>query len=360
MVASNSTRPPSQAVDPHWLAEHLVGVDEAVTRLQAGQLVALPTETVYGLAAMASNAQAVSEIFKLKGRPADRPLIVHMASSAQLDEWAVEIPEYARALAHAFWPGPMALVLKKRSHVLDAVTGGQDSVALRVPNHPLTLEILERLGGGVAAPSANRYGSISPTDPQAVAIEFGDECPAILDGGACSVGVESTIVSCLGSRPRILRPGAVGAEEIAWVSGLEVDGSEDELTKEAPSVVVPGQVLSHYAPKTPCVCLERAEMAHAVAAWWADHEAKHNSSSVPRVGFLGYQAPPFEADACVVWPLEAGAVAQHLYRDLRRMDQQGLDLIVVEAVPWESVSGKDASGLWGAIEDRLQRACSGA
>ena len=188
----------------------------AAANLLAGNLVAFPTETVYGLGADACNADAVARIYSVKGRPADHPLIVHVATIDAMGDWAAEVPEYAIALARDFWPGPMTLIMKRSSLAGDFVTGGQDTVGIRVPAHPVALGLLEAFalvgGRGVAAPSANRFGNVSPTTAQAVADELNDylgEMDQILDGGACDVGVESTIIDCTGEVPRILRPGAV-------------------------------------------------------------------------------------------------------------------------------------------------------
>ena len=179
-------------------------VHQAVAVLRAGGLVALPTETVYGLAADAANPQAVARVFALKGRPATHPLIVHIAATAVLEQWAADVPAGARRLAEAFWPGPLTLILKRQPQVLDAVTGGQDSVGLRVPAHPLALAVLAEFDGGIAAPSANRYGRVSPTTADHVREEFGDAVDFILDGGPCRLGIESTIVSFLGEDPVLL------------------------------------------------------------------------------------------------------------------------------------------------------------
>lgn len=194
----------------------------AAARLRAGELVALPTETVHGLGADAMNPAAVRRIFEAKGRPADHPLIVHLPDAEQMTQWARDIPREAIALAQAFWPGPLTLILKREDDVPLEVTGGQDTVGLRVPGHPLALKLLRAFGGGVAAPSANRFGRISPTTAQHVRDEFHDtlgDALTVLDGGPCEVGIESTILDLSGEAPRILRPGAISAEQIAAVIG---------------------------------------------------------------------------------------------------------------------------------------------
>lgn len=307
-------------------------LDEAVARLRAGELVVMPTETVYGLAADAANASAVAKIFALKRRPADRPLIVHIADASRLDEWARAIPDYARVLANRFWPGPLSLVLPRSSRVPDVVTAGQDTVALRVPAHPVARALLERFGGGVAAPSANRYGRISPTTPAHVRAQFGEETPLILDGGACTVGIESTIVACLDDEPRVLRPGSISAEAIGEAIGREVATS----TSAAERVRTAGQDLSHYAPKTPAYLVARDDLA----SWRAAHEG--------RCGFLGFAPPPFEVSLDVRLPLDANASARMLYAALHELDDAGLECIVIEEPP--------ATGEWAAVRDRLSRA----
>jgi L-threonylcarbamoyladenylate synthase len=201
------------------MADVAPDIERAVALLRAGELVAFPTETVYGLGADAANPAAVAKIFAAKGRPQDHPLIVHLDGAAQLDAWARDIPAYAFELAEAFWPGPLTLILKRQPGVPDAVTGGQDTVGLRVPGHPLALELLRAFGGGLAAPSANRFGRISPTTARHVREELGEAVAMVLDGGPCQVGIESTILDCTGGAPRILRPGMVGAPALGRVLG---------------------------------------------------------------------------------------------------------------------------------------------
>ncbi|MEK7737911.1 MAG: L-threonylcarbamoyladenylate synthase, partial [Pseudomonadota bacterium] len=222
---------------PH--KEAAAQIAHAVTLLRAGELVAFPTETVYGLGADAANPAAVAKIFAAKGRPADHPLIVHLPSAEALDAWAREVPESARKLAAAFWPGPLTLILKRQPQVPDAVTGGQDTVGLRVPDHPLALALLKAFDGGrfrgIAAPSANRYGRISPTSAAHVRAELGAAVPLVLDGGDCQVGIESTIVDLSRGTPRLLRPGAIGAADIAHVLGANLD----KISLEHPDASAP-------------------------------------------------------------------------------------------------------------------------
>lgn len=305
-------------------------IEEAARVLLRGGLVAIPTETVYGLAADASNDEAISKVFSLKGRPSDRPLIVHLGDESWLDQWARDIPPYAHALAKAFWPGPLTLVLPKQTHVSPKVTGGQPTVALRVPNHPMALALLHRFGRGLVAPSANRYGHISPTSADDVKAEFGDQAPLILDGGACEVGIESTIVSCLDEHPRVLRLGSISSDALAAVAGRSVEmGSGED------GVVVPGQVLSHYAPRTP-------------TGWLSDADGMPQGIETAKVGFLGFSEPTRSYEHCIVLPQDPALAAQRLYASLRALDDLGLDQIVIESPP----SGDE----WAALRDRLDRA----
>ena len=217
--------PPPVITAPPAVAADDAGIAQASGVLKAGGLVAFPTETVYGLGADASNAQAVARIFAVKGRPRNHPLIVHLASADDLATWAVDVSEDARQLARAFWPGPLTLILKRAESVLDAVTGEQDTVAVRVPSHPKALALLEAFGGGIAAPSANKFGRISPTTPDHVRLDLGQEVDLVLDGGACEIGIESTIVDCSGERPRLLRPGKITATEIEALLGEPLTGN---------------------------------------------------------------------------------------------------------------------------------------
>jgi L-threonylcarbamoyladenylate synthase len=224
-------------------ADERAQVESAARVLRAGGLVAFPTETVYGLGADAENARAVGRVFEAKGRPATHPLIVHLARADQLGAWAEDVPEAARLLAERFWPGPLTLVLRRSPRVPLAVTGGLETVALRVPAHPTALALLEAFGGGVAAPSANRFGSISPTTARDVREELGDRVDLVVDGGACHVGVESTIVDVTGAAPRILRPGGITRED------LETALDHAVPTGAEGSPRAPGQHPSHYAPR---------------------------------------------------------------------------------------------------------------
>ncbi|MHB1891342.1 MAG: L-threonylcarbamoyladenylate synthase [Acidimicrobiales bacterium] len=306
----------------------------AVRLLRAGRLVALPTETVYGLAADASNPDAVSRVFAAKGRPADHPLIVHLSSASSLASWARRIPYQASHLAEAFWPGPLTMVLERHRSVLDAVTGGQDTVALRVPAHPVAQRLLRAFGGGLAAPSANRFGRVSPTTASDVRAELGGTVDLVLDGGPCEVGVESTIVAFDGEDVAILRPGGVSSEAIARVLGRPA------TAMASGPVRAPGMLLSHYAPATTlelCSAEEAAPLAtKLVSRGW-------------RVGVLSLTRTEVP-EAAVTWDAggEIAVFARLLYRVLRQADAEALDILVVALPPDE--------GLGVAVRDRLRRA----
>lgn len=313
-----------------------IDIDQAAAVLRAGGLVALPTETVYGLGANAEDAAAVSRIFQVKGRPASHPLIVHIAGAEQLDAWVKDVPEAARLLAEHFWPGPLTLVLRRGARVPLEATGGLETVAVRVPDHPLALALLEAFGGGITAPSANRFGSVSPTTADDVRAELGDAVDFVLDGGRCEVGVESTIVDVTGDTPAILRPGGVAREDLEAVLG-------HPLTVPATSGVrVPGQHPSHYAPRARVVLVEPEKViAEAEIATDLGH----------RVGvFLpaAFAGAPVKAHAVVEVPASMAAHARGLYASLRELDQKGCDLIVA-SLPTEE-------GLGLAIANRLRRA----
>ena len=306
---------------------------DAAANLLAGGLVAFPTETVYGLGADACNADAVARVYSVKGRPADHPLIVHVASMDGLGEWADDVPGYAIALARDFWPGPMTLVVKRSGLAGDFVTGGQDTVGVRVPDHPVALGLLEafaRAGGkGVAAPSANRFGNVSPTTVQAVGDELADylaDGDQILDGGACDVGVESTIIDCTGNVPKIFRPGAITAKMITESTGLEVVG-----VVEQSEIRVSGSLDSHYAPVATVVL---------------------DQSPVAGQGFIA-MADVIAGDDIVrlASPKTHEEFARILYSAMRSADRQGLETIVV-AQPV-------GDGIAVAIRDRLKRAANG-
>ncbi|MBC7671626.1 MAG: threonylcarbamoyl-AMP synthase [Polaromonas sp.] len=310
--------------------------------LSSGGLVAFPTETVYGLGADAENVGAVERIFAVKGRPPSHPLIVHIGASEQVEDWAAGVLEPARFLAERFWPGPLTLVLRRSARVPLVVTGGLETVALRVPDHPVALALLQAFGGAVAAPSANRFGSVSPTSARHVREELGRHLrtavDVVLDGGSGNVGVESTIVDCTGEHVAILRPGGVTREDLERALGYSVP------IRSLGSIRAPGQYASHYAPRARVILVEPDELAG---------EARRLQALGSRVGALTPRA--FEravADGHVVHillvPESMTEYAQQLYELLREFDRRGCDVIVA-ALPPEQ-------GLGLAIADRLRRA----
>lgn len=312
-------------------------LDRAAHLLRAGELVSFPTETVYGLGADARNTAAVGRIFAAKGRPAAHPLIVHIAKAAALNRWARSVPAAAQALARAFWPGPLTLILPRAAGVPDVVTGGQDSVGLRVPGHPVAQALLERfaaLGGdGVAAPSANRFGGVSATTAQHVAQDFASEVAMIVDGGACAHGIESTIVAFTDAEPTVLRLGAIPVEKIAAVLG------RTPAIGGAQSPRAPGSLAAHYAPRTPARLLGSAELRAAVSSNPAAHIAvlAHSMAQPPAFEGVWFDAPAHDA-----------AYAHELYANLRALDALAADEIWIEAPP----DGPE----WSAVRDRLRRA----
>lgn len=322
----------------------LAAVDAAARLLEQGRLVAFPTETVYGLGADAENPAAVASIYAAKGRPQDHPVIVHVAPEAGLDHWAADIPQQARALADAFWPGPLTMILRRASGIPDAVSGGQDTIGLRCPSHPVAVALLRAFKGGrggVAAPSANKFGHVSPTTAQHVVDEFGADgtVAMVLDGGQSQVGIESTIVdlSRLATHgPVLLRPGHISAEAIAAVIGQ---------MPAAPDVAAPrasGTLESHYAPHTPVAMQDGAAMAATLARLTA---------SGRKVALIHYSDLP-AAHAAVRLPAAPEGFAHALYAALRAMDGSGADVILVEAPP--------TGGAWLGVNDRLRRAAHGS
>ncbi len=335
-------------------------IQRAAQALAAGELVALPTETVYGLGADAGNADAVRKIFATKGRPADHPLIVHVAKGADLSAWAQTISPELKALTKAFWPGPLTLIVKKTARIPEVVTGGQDTVGLRCPAHPVAQELLAafaKLGSGIiAAPSANRFGHVSPTTAQHVRDEFGADL-TVLDGGPCAVGIESTILDLSRAEPVLLRPGAISRQALAEVLGrapLTQDEAVGSSTGAAPRVS--GSLAAHYAPMTPLRLVTGLDLETEVEKLLADGK---------RVAVLAFAAKPRLRPSPVgvgirnarplVWiTAEAGAAeyARDLYAHLRTLDAAATATILVEAPP--------LSAPWEAVNDRLGRAATGS
>lgn len=312
----------------------------AAQLLQQGRLVAFPTETVYGLGADASNAEAVARIFTAKGRPADHPLIVHIADLAQLSVWARDIPASAYKLAEQFWPGPLAMVLQKQADVPFAVTGGQETVGIRMPQHPVALALLRAFNGGVAAPSANRFCRISPTAASHVVDELGDSVDMILDGGPCQVGVESTIVDLSTSHPRLLRPGHISVAALEAVLGTTVQLPPFSEAVEEPAIRAPGMLALHYAPTTPAILCPAAELCAMLLNLQAQGKrcaVLHYCQAAELSSWQGIQLAPV-----------AESYAQGLYGALRSLDNLQLDIIVIEQPP--------TTMDWLAVNDRLAKA----
>jgi L-threonylcarbamoyladenylate synthase len=310
-------------------------IERAARILSAGGLVAFPTETVYGLGADAENPKAVARIFEVKKRPPSHPLIVHIGSAAQLQDWAEGVPPSARLLAERFWPGPLTLVLRRGRRVPLEVTGGFDTVGLRVPSHPTALALLSAFGGGIAAPSANRFGSVSPTLAHHVREDLGACVDFVLEGGSCDVGVESTIVDVTRAEPSILRPGGVTREDLERVLGRK-------LTADSTGAIrAPGQHPLHYAPRARVLLVQPEEIAE---------EARRQQAQGHRVGVL---VPPTLEGAStvgyvIVAPDSMAAYAHRLYQLLREFDDRGCDVVVTSVPP--------QAGLGSAIADRLRRA----
>ena len=339
-------------------------MSEAVQTLRDGGLVAFPTETVYGLGADAKNTEAIKKIFTAKGRPSNHPLIVHLAAPDKFDQaqidwvpilapWARDVSEEALKLINAFWPGPLTLVFKKDKSVLTALTGGQDTVAIRAPSHPIAQELLRKFKGGVVAPSANRFGKVSPTSAADVRHEFeGMLDLMVLDGGDCEVGIESTIIDLSsGDKAVLLRPGAITPSEIFAKTGVKVylPGELQDSAQELPKVS--GSLKAHYAPTTPLRLYAPGRVLDAlsefpdiksrvaVAVWDSDSS----------LGDDGHPSAHFEE---VEVPSDSASFASRLYRSLRDLDQQGWDLILFPEPP----AGEE----WDGVRDRLQRACFGS
>ena len=303
---------------------------KAIELLQRGEVVAIPTETVYGLAADARNELAIAKIYATKQRPANNPLIVHIASIAQVADWASEFPPLAQKLAKAFWPGPFTLVLPARKEVSTTVRAGEPTVALRVPAHPVALALLNDSGLGLAAPSANKYTQLSPTTAAHVEEGLGTGIP-VLDGGACQIGIESTIVSVHGNEWQLLRPGMIDASVIAAVAGKVVT---QKTALEIP--VVPGQHLLHYSPRTPCLLFASRQAM-------AEYASRKSNAAA-----LLFGKGPAVTSKDLVLPNHAAQAAEQLYAALHSLDAAQAEIILIESPP--------ATPAWDALRDRLQRA----
>lgn len=341
-------------------------IQEAVQTLRDGGLVAFPTETVYGLGADAKNPDAIKQIFVAKGRPANHPLIVHLATPDQFDQtqvdwasvltpWVRDLSEDALKLINTFWPGPLTLVFKKDKSVLNELTGGQDTVAIRAPAHPIAQELLRQLKGGVVAPSANRFGKVSPTSAADVRNEFEDVLDLlILDGGDCEVGIESTIIDLSsGDPPILLRPGLITPGEIFAKIGIKVYlPGEGGLTKQDDDLPrVSGSLRAHYAPTTPLRMYASGRVLDALSEF-PDIKSRVAVAVWDSDSSLGEDGHPSVHFKEVLVPSDSGAFASRLYRSLRDLDQQGWDLILFPEPP----EGEE----WDGVRDRLQRACFGS
>ena len=312
-------------------------IGAAAEVLRRGGLVAFPTETVYGLGADAANVDALRRLYAVKGRPADHPVIVHLADARALDDWAAEVPDAARALAAAFWPGPLTVILRRAARVPDEVTGGRDTVGLRVPDQPVARALLRAFGGGVAAPSANRFGRVSPTTADDVRADLGADVDVVLDGGPCRVGVESTIVDCTTDPPVIVRVGGVPREAVERVLGGPV------AVADRGSVAAPGTLPAHYAPRA---------RVHVVDGVEAGERAASLLAAGRSVGLLALAVPPGLPPAVEILdaPADVDESARVLYARLRAADTRGLDDLLVVPPP--------ADGLGAAVVDRVRRAAA--
>lgn len=314
---------------------------ESARCIQAGDLVGFPTETVYGLGADASSDAAVAGVFAAKGRPADHPLIVHVAEAAQVKDYTSSVPPFAERLMQAFWPGPLTVILPRRAGVAAAAAGGQDSIGLRCPSHPVALAFLKACGTGVAGPSANRFGRVSPTTAQHVAEEFG-EALLVLDGGPCAVGIESSIVDCTRGQPVLLRPGVLTRAELEAACGEPVL-DKDDLQDAGNTPRAPGTLAAHYAPNAKVRLMDVSAIQTALDLLGNDaaHIAVYARSvlRIPSANVLYRRMPD-----------DAAATAQQLFAVLRDFDAQGIQLIWIEPPP--------ATAEWDGVRDRLGRAAA--
>jgi L-threonylcarbamoyladenylate synthase len=311
------------------------GIARAAEMLRRGGLVAFPTETVYGLGADADNPAALARLYAVKGRPGDHPVIVHVGDPSELADWAADVPDAARRLGDTLWPGPLTLVVRRAARVLDAVTGGGDTVGVRVPDQPVALSLFRAFGGGVAAPSANRFGQVSPTSAADVHADLGEDVDVVLDDGPCTVGVESTIVDCTGDELVILRPGGVTRERIEEVSGQAVGDRRDGLVR------APGTLKSHYAPEATVLVVARDDLGP---------RARDLLAAGRRVAVLGAGPLPSLPAEVIVFdaPSDADEYARVLYARLREVDRRRVEVLLAVPPP-------DA-GVGAAVGDRLRRA----
>ena len=348
-----------------------ISIARAAQAIRAGELLGLPTETVYGLAADADNAQAIAKIFSAKGRPSDHPLIVHVLNEASVAHFAQAVPDFAQALMHAFWPGPLTLILPRRPEVAAAAAGGQNSIGLRCPSHPVAQAMLAACQTpvdesglsqvpvwGVAAPSANQFGRVSPTTAAHVQGEFGADL-LILDGGPCDVGIESTIIDCTRGVPVLLRPGAITPEQVQRVCGLTVRLPHEMRVPDAPNPRASGTLESHYAPRAKVRLMDAPALQQAIdivgselgkATAQASTVGAGQSPGGPHIAV--YARAPLKSRSSQLlvrrMPMDAAATAQQLFAVLREFDAQGVKLIWIETLP--------AAPEWDGVRDRLRRA----
>jgi L-threonylcarbamoyladenylate synthase len=309
-------------------------IHQAVTILRAGGLVAFPTETVYGLGADATNEVAIRKIFAAKERPFDHPLIVHLSHIDQLTDWAINIPPAALQLAQVCWPGPLTMILRKQPQVSTSLTGGQDTIGLRIPNHPVALALLKAFGGGIAAPSANKFTHISPTTVLAVQEELGNKVNLILDGGACAVGLESTIIDMTATIPAILRPGMITSDTIATLLNTPITTISSQRA--------PGMHHLHYAPQTKTLLMPTEKLAAFVET------AAPTYFPMACVGYSDVVLPTAANLQMIKLANHSAQYAHDIYHTLRQLDQQQFKCILVEDVP--------SNAAWDAIRDRLTKA----
>ncbi len=326
-------------------------IEQALTLLKAGKLVAIPTETVYGLGADARNTDAVKSIYLAKERPPHNPLIIHIPHLDALREWAIDIPEITYQLAKAFWPGPLTFILTRHPSVPKIVTGGQESIAIRIPNHPVTLELLKQFDGGIAAPSANRYGRISPTTTQHVHTELGSRVDYILEGGPCRLGIESTIISLLDDMPMILREGSITATDLSALlkQPILTKQQKKEPTAIQNDFIVPGSHFSHYAPITPLYLCQQRKLLDTALNFFRNHKRLCALSFSVQANELIANGVPNDLIATWMTAIQNPVIyAQKLYAYLHDFDATNSDCILIESPP--------DTEAWAAIRDRLQRA----
>lgn len=315
----------------------MLSIEKAILYLQQGGVVAIPTETVYGLAADASQPKALKRIFTIKGRPVGHPLIVHIGSVAQVQNWADDIPNMFWPLAERFWPGPLTVILKKQAHVDNLITGGQNTIALRVPAHKKVLQLLNVFGGGLAAPSANQFGHVSPTKPQHVIDELGDNIDGIVDGGTCEIGIESTILDLSTSQPKILRPGRISEKELEDFLGLSLSPVHQKPPR------APGTLKAHYAPTTPLLLLEKSAL---------DIPLKELLAQGLKINLWSTTRPIIQHNN-LFWlpsPEDSNEFAKVLYHQLRQFDNTLAEITLIQRPP--------ESPEWRAVLDRLTRAAN--